>query len=459
MYSISEFSEFQSKIVHFQSKLTDNDKNNFQFCYNIYKKLKQQIKQAQQYFSKFNFLLEFYDLLEEFQRDKQIQEYMKCYYYLLPIIFNNQIYSGILESTQFQEQEVQKLLNLTNKLKSLELTEQIDKDFKNPEELKLKSSLSRHSISYHNKQQICKIPYQLCYQYFYSFHLKFQQNGLYICYQNYNKLKMALNKIKELFIQERKLYKLMELNVKNLKAQKIPKLKLIDLNVNSKQIQQNFNDKINLLQFDNFEIQYLQQFSVYAQSIINHNFEKKDHFGLSKISVSHNNQLQITSRGDDYQIQLELKDIMKNEIIYQLKQNNRGLIDIQFSENSKYFYLLQSFIFKLYDIVSKSELLNLHIDLEYQEERFLNAQLYSNDTKLILLSDLQIKLFSFNGFQFLLEQIFNIYNISLINKIQIIESENSKDKIIEIKGKLSTTNSIYLQINDDNYKLIQFYIL
>ncbi|CAK75304.1 unnamed protein product (macronuclear) [Paramecium tetraurelia] len=458
MWSISENSEFQSEISQFQSKLTDNDKDNFKFCYNIYKSLKQQIIIAQQYFSKFNFLLEFYDLLEQFQSDKQIEEYMKSYYYLLPIIFNNSIYSGILEETSYQEEEIEKLIKFTNKLNSLEGIEQINKFFKNPDDLKLKSSIQRHSITYTDEQQICRIPYQVCYAYFYSFHLKFQQNDLYVCYQNYKKLKIALRKIKELFMQERKLYKLMDLNIKNLKSQKIPQLKLIDLNINSEQIKQSFKQKIHFFQFDQYEIEYLQQFSVFTHCIANHNFEKKNYFGLSKIAVSNNNLLQVTSQGDDYVIQFELKDLSKNEIFHKFQLKSRGLIDIQFSQNTKYFYILQSFVFTLYEVVNTSELLNLEINLDYQEERYVNARFYQNDAKLILLSDLQIKLLSFNGSNFQLDKIFNIYNITLINEIQIIEQQNSKDKIIEIKGRLNMKNSIYLQINNDFGQLIQCFI-
>lgn len=64
---------------------------------------------------------------------------MKCYYYLLPNIFNNQIYSGILESISFEDQEIQKLLKFTEKLKNLKGIEDINNDFKNPDDLKPKS--------------------------------------------------------------------------------------------------------------------------------------------------------------------------------------------------------------------------------------------------------------------------------------------------------------------------------
>ncbi|CAD8133363.1 unnamed protein product [Paramecium octaurelia] len=458
MSNMSEYSQFQSEISQFQSKLTISDKDNFKFCYNNYKTLKQQIIKAQQYFSKFNFLLEFYDLLEQFQSDKQIEEYMKLYYPLIPILFNNQIYSGILEESLFQEEEIEKLIRFTNNLKSLEGIEQINQIFKNPNDLKLRSSIQRHSIYSNNEQQICRIPYQVCYAYFYSFHLKFQQNGLYTCYQNYNKLKIALGKIKELFMQERKLYKLMDININNLKSLKIPKLKLIDLNMNSEQIKQSFKQKIHFFQFDNIEIEYLQKFSVFANCIANHNFGKKNYFELSKTTVSHNNLLQITSQGDDYVIQFELKDLEKNEILYKFQLKSRGLIDFQFSENTKYFYILQSFVFTLYEVVNTSEILNLEINLDYQEERYVNARFYQNDTKLILLSDLYIKLLSFNGSKFQLGKIFNIYNITLINEIQIIQQQNSKDNIIEIKGRLNTKNSIYLQINEDCGQLIKYFI-
>ncbi|CAD8060958.1 unnamed protein product [Paramecium sonneborni] len=453
-----DYQKFQQKIVCFQQELSDDGKNKLKFCYDNYKQLKSLIIQSQKYFSKFQFLIEFYDLLEQFQRDKQIQDYMQQYYYLLPIIFNNQIYSGILETLSYSQQEVQELLMLTKKLSKLDENLETNKTFMDPQNLKLKSILKRISINSNNYQEISQIPFQLCYQYFYLFYLKFQQNGFEVYYQNYSKLKQSLKKIKELFKQERVLYKLMNLNIQNLRSQKIPNWEPIELNIDHNKIYLGFKEKMAELQFDNQEIEFLSYFSLFCKSITNHSFAKKNYFQLPQISNSKNNQFQITSQGDDYSISFQLRDLIKNEILQQFKQKNRGLIEIQFSENSKYYFVLQTFTFSVHEVVINSNLLNLEIDLNYQEERYVNAKFYCNDQKIILISDLQIKLQSLNGSNFQIDKIFLIYNICLQNEILIKNTANI-DKKIEIIGQLSMKRSIFIQIDEISAQLLQFYIL